>query len=81
MRNAAHLPSSPHFDDVANIVADLKAFVSKVNAASAEKATCRKQHNNNYNDNNDYNNNDDYNDDNNYNDDDNDDNMWRTSMC
>jgi hypothetical protein len=41
MRNAAHLPSSPHFDDVADIVADLKAFVSDAIAASAKKAIAR----------------------------------------
>jgi hypothetical protein len=81
MRNAAHLPSSPHFNDVADIVADLKAFVSKVNAASAEKATCRKQHNNDYNNNNDYDDDNDYNNNDDYNDDNNNADMWRTSMC
>ncbi len=42
MRNAAHLPSSPQFDDVANIVADLKAFVTDAITALAKKAiACR----------------------------------------
>jgi hypothetical protein len=41
MRNAAHLPSSPHFDDVADIVANLKAFVSDAIAALAKKAIAR----------------------------------------
>ncbi len=35
------MPSSPHFNDVANIVADLKAFVSNAIAALAKKATAR----------------------------------------
>jgi hypothetical protein len=42
MRNAAHLPSSPHFDDVADIVANLKAFVSDAIAALAKKAIARR---------------------------------------
>jgi uncharacterized coiled-coil DUF342 family protein len=42
MRNRAHLSSSPHFDDVANIVANLKAFVSNAIAASAKKAIARR---------------------------------------
>jgi hypothetical protein len=31
------LPSSPHFDDVANIVADLKAFVSDAIARARQE--------------------------------------------
>jgi hypothetical protein len=42
MRNAAHLPSSLHFNDVADIMADLKAFMSDVIAASAKKAIARR---------------------------------------
>ena len=35
MRNAAHLPSSPHFDPMADIVSDLKAIRQEVAAARA----------------------------------------------
>jgi hypothetical protein len=41
MRNAVHLPSSPHFDPVANIVDDLKAIRQEVAAAGAcQEAAC-----------------------------------------
>jgi hypothetical protein len=42
MRIAAHLPSSPHFNDVADIVANLKAFMSDAIAVSAKKAIARR---------------------------------------
>ncbi len=47
MRNGglppAHLPTSPHSNPVAAILSDLKAIVSNVIAASAEKAACRQK--------------------------------------
>ncbi len=47
MRNGglppAHLPSPPHFKDVADIVADLKAFVSEYAARAHQEDTQRQQ--------------------------------------
>jgi hypothetical protein len=37
MRNAVHLPSSPHFDPVADIVDDLKAIRQEAAAARARQ--------------------------------------------
>ncbi len=41
MRNAAHLPSSPHSDPVADIVDDLKAIRQEVATARARQEAAR----------------------------------------